>query len=186
MKEDVWKAALSTPKAAACKWLKSQANVSVIDCCGAPKLAGNEIQVHVMLAAPGFDAAMRANGKDCVFVRPFFAPEEEKKYAVVPLQSDVDLASAMRQAEFLGEQAWGVVPLKRGFGVRVRATDYAMLAEKLRPDDHNTVTGEKYEVSGLPLASGPDTVKSLLGNWAVTPLHTFRQGRWPRHHLRLE
>ena len=67
------------------------------------------------------------------------------------------------QAKFLGAEAWGVVPTKKnGWGVRVRAEAYEALAKRLRPDDHQLITGKIFEISGFPTWVCEDALAQFL------------------------
>ena len=46
----------------------------------------------------------------------------------------------------------------------------------MHPDDYERLLGEKYEISGLPLATGKSSLIEFLEGWKVFPLYSFRQG----------
>ena len=62
---------------------------------------------------------------------------------------------AMEQAKFLGADAYGIVPTRHGWGVRVRSARYDALAKRLRPDDYQLITGKEFRVCPLGFAKKP-------------------------------
>ena len=77
---------------------------------------------------------------------------------------------------FLGETAYGVVTTFKGFGIRVKEEDLESVAHKIRPDDAGELLGDKWEVSGLPLSTGKESLIAFLHDWTITPLYTYNQG----------
>ena len=115
--------------------------------------------------------------KDGVIARPYFEADGDRQtYRSVPLPLGISLAAAVRQADFLGEKAFGVVATGQGFGVRVKSETFEDILKQVRPDDHKQFLGKKYEISGLPMAMGKESLTSFLGGWEIQPLYTFRQG----------
>jgi hypothetical protein len=76
---------------------------------------------------------------------------------------DAGREHAMEQAKFLGVDAWGMVPTRFGWGVRVRSARYDELAKRLRPDDYKLITGKVFEISGLPTWVCEDALAEFLG-----------------------
>ena len=97
-------------------------------------------------------------------------------YRAAPLPLDISLESAVRQASFFGEKAYGVVPFARGFGVRVQTADYQEILTQIQPENARQFIGNRWEISGLPLAMGKESLQDFVSGWQVTPLHTFRHG----------
>ena len=120
---------------------------------------------------------MRSSGVDGVFVRPFVETDQDKlAYRDVPLPSSTTLSAAIRQAQFLGEKAFGVVPYAAGFGIRVKPEDFNETVLQIHPENPEQFIGKKLEISGLPMAMGKQSLLDFLGDWRVCPLHTFRHG----------
>ena len=79
--------------------------------------------------------ALRASGLDGVFVRPFIENDQDRLlYRAAPFALDISLAAAVRQANFFGEKAFGVVPFARGLGVRVKSSDYIEILNQIQPE----------------------------------------------------
>ena len=72
--------------------------------------------------------------------------------------------------------AHGVVTTYKGLGIRVKAANFEDAAKQLRPEDYKRLLGEKYEISGLPMATGKDALTEFVDGWDVVPLYSFRQG----------
>ena len=109
------------------KWLELRAKIPFLDVGHPTRPAGATEMLQVVLFMPvaSLVAALRANGTDGVFVRPFIENEQDKLlYRIAPLPVDVSLPAAIRQAAFIGDKAFGVVPYGRGFGIRVKAQDF--------------------------------------------------------------
>ena len=155
---------------------------NVFDSCGALSCrcvdGSISIQVTVRVATRYVEAILKASGVDSVFARPFFEEDEDKdRFKIVPCRLDVDLASALRQAGRTTEH-YGVVKTYKGFGIRVLAGKYEEAARLLRPEDADSLTGTKYEVTGLPLYCGRDAIEELLVSWpGAVPITTFRTSR---------
>ena len=78
--------------------------------------------------------AFRASGLDGVFVRPFIENDQDRLlYRAAPFTLDISSAAAVRQANFFGEKAFGVVTFARGFGVRVKSSDYQEILIQIQP-----------------------------------------------------
>ena len=89
---------------------------------------------------------------------------------------DATLQVALRQAQFLGDKAFGVVPYGTGFGIRVKSEHFQEVLTHINPEKKDQFVGAKLEISGLPLAMGKESLQDFLGAWQIHPLHTFRQG----------
>ena len=73
--------------------------------------ATEQLQALAFLQASSWISALRASGTDGVFVQPFFENEHDKfVYRSVPLAREASLDAAIRQASFIGETAFAVVP----------------------------------------------------------------------------
>ena len=97
-------------------------------------------------------------------------------YRAAPLPICVSLETAVRQAAFFCEKAFGVVPFARGFGVRVKAADFQEILTQIQPENSEQFIGKRWEISRLPLAMSKESLQDFLSGWPVTPLHTFRHG----------
>ena len=123
------------------------------------------MQLIVRISAKEEDKIMRASGLDGVFVRPFFeSTEDASKYKIIPFTAETDLAGAIRQAGRMHGH-FGVIKTRKGYGVRVLPEDFEEAARAIRPDDAESFTGTKYEVSGLPLFCGRGAIADLLYTW---------------------
>ena len=61
-----------------------------------------------------------------------------------------------------------------GFGIRVKSFDFDEILLLLQPGKRHQFLWTTWEVSGLPVAMGKDSLQKNLGQWQVHPLHTFR------------
>ena len=110
-------------------------------------------------------------------MRPLFENDSDKNlYRVVPMPSSSSLAASIRQAQFFGETAFGVMPYANGYGIRVKSEDFENVLLQIHPEDADQFLGKKWEISGLPLAMGKESLQICFGNWRVRPLYTFREG----------
>ncbi len=176
---ETWAFACKNPRELTKQWLRLRAKVEFLDVRPPTRPAGAEdlLQVVVFVSTVSFVPLLRAGGKDGVIVRPYFESDADKQvYRSVPLAVGTSLAAAVRQAEFLGEKAFGVVATAQGFGVRVKTESFEEVLRQVRPDDYQQFLGTKWEISGLPMAMGKESLTRFLGDWNVHPLHTFRQG----------
>ena len=89
---------------------------------------------------------------------------------------EAKLATCLGQAQFLGEKAFGVVPYGSGFWIRVKSADFQEVLSLLQPEKRDQFMGKTWEVSGLPLAMGKESLQAFFGDWKIHPLHTFRHG----------
>ena len=78
--------------------------------------------------------------------------------------------------QFLGDKAFGVVPYGSAFGIRVKSCDFEEMLSLLQPEKQVPVSDKTYEIYGLPVAMGKESLQEFLGEWKVNVLHTFRQG----------
>ena len=92
------------------------------------------------------------------------------------MPAEATLATCLGQAQFLGEKAFGVVPYGGGFGIRVKSGDFEEVLSLLQPEKRDQFLSKTWEVSGLPLAMGKESLQAFLGDWKIHPLHTFRHG----------
>ena len=171
--------AQKNPQLAVKKWLELRAKVRFLDVRQPTRVAGatEQMQAVAFLPASSWISALRASGTDGVFVRPFFENDQDKLvYRSVPLPRENSLDAAIRQAAFIGEGAFGVVPFGQGYGVRVKSENFEEVLRQVQPENADSFLGKRWEISGLPLAMGPESLQDFLGNWQVKPLYTFRQG----------
>ena len=176
---DTWSHACKNATELTKQWLRQRAKVEFLDVRPPTRQAGVEdvLQIVVFVPASGFTILLRASGKDGVITRPFFESDADKNmYRCVPLDTGISVQAALRQADFLGDQAFGVIATSRGFGIRVKAESFEEVLKTMRPDDFQSFVGKKLEISGLPLAMGKESLQCFLGNWQVHPLYSFRQG----------
>ena len=83
---------------------------------------------------------------------------------MVPLL-DTTREEALKLAAYHGSDTFGVTPLRNcGWGIRVRATQYETAAQKIRPEDFQTITGPLFEVSGFPENTSEEGVRQFLGD----------------------
>jgi hypothetical protein len=118
---------------------------------------------------------LASSGEGGLFFRSLFRPEtaeqERAKHGVVWL--DLPLTEALEKASGV-PGACGLVRNARGLGVRVAATQleaaYAALKGKAKPSPKAL-----YEVSGVPLAVGPEHMEKVLVEmgWSGRALRTF-------------
>ena len=142
-----------------------------------PAGATDSLQSIVYLSAASLFTALRASGIDGVFVRTFIENDQDRLiYRAAPLPMDISLESAVHKAAFFGDKSFGVVPFALGFGIRVNTLDYIYILNQIQPVDAGQFIGNRWEISGLPLAMGKESLQHFVGGWHVTPLHTFRHG----------
>ncbi len=143
-----------------------------------PGTAGLQVLVYVAQASSA--ALLRASGADHVYTREFYESDADRaKFRIVPCQENSSVKAAREQASHMGDEAFGVVRTKRGFGIRVRSENYEAVMMRLRPDDAQQFLGDRWEISGLPVTTGAEAVKAFVQGWDVHPLFSFRQG-WRR------
>ena len=124
---DIWSFVSKHPRDAIKKWLELRAKISFLDVSNPTRPAGatDSLQSIVYLPASSLITALRSSGLDGVFVRPFIESDQDRMiYRAAPLPLDMSLVSAVRQAAFFGDKAYGVVPFAHGFGIRVKTADY--------------------------------------------------------------
>ena len=176
---ETWEYALKNAQELTKKWLKLRAKVDFLDVRPPTRRAGATdcLQVLVMLQASAWVQILRASGTDGIFVRPFIETDHDRSlYKAVPMPLDTSLAASIRQAQFLGERAFGIVPYGSGFGIRVKSEHFVEVLSHIQPDKRDQFSGATWEISGLPLAMGKESLQVFLADWQVRPLHTFRQG----------
>ena len=98
-------------------------------------------------------------------------------FKVIPLAPSISLEAAQSKAQFLSDMSFGVVSMRKGFGIRVQREEFDKAARALRPDDAAILIGKLYHVSGLPLACGKEALVAFMHDWRITPVYTFVQGR---------
>ncbi len=176
-----WKEVLKDPVAASRKWFTKHVKSGLLETrppTRTPGAAGLQVLVYVSQASSSI--LLRASEEDYVFTREFCENDADRaKYRVVPCQDGSSLKAAREQAAHMGEEAFGVVQTRRGYGIRVRSEQYENVMMRLRPDDAQKFLGDRWEISGLPVTTGAEAVKEFVEGWAVHPLFSFRQG-WRR------
>ena len=177
---DSWKAAQAAPREAASRWLRFCAKADILDIRPPTRVAGRagEIQVVASVSVSTGTATLRSSGKHGVWTRPFYQkPEDRERFGVVQMEASKNLDESCRAAERLGENAWGVVPTRNGFAIRVLATAREEAVKLLRPDGYNLQLGTLYEVSGLPQNMGKEALAAFLGNWPMQPIRSWMAWR---------
>ena len=145
-----------------------RAKVNFLDVRPPTRVAGapDMLQVIVFLPSSAWIQVLRASGTDGVFVRPFFENDQDKNlYRVVPMPSSSSLAASIRQAQFFGETAFGVMPYANGYGIRVKSVDFENVLLQIHPEDADQFLGKKFEISGLPLAMGKESLQGFF--WEI-------------------
>ena len=123
-------------------------------------MPGLQVMVYVSKAAS--TAVLRASGKEHVFTRDFYESDEDRaKYRIVPSQEGSSLAAALEQAAHMGEDAFGVVQTKKGFGIRVRSDQYENVLMRLRPDDAQQFLVDRWRSQGCQQRPERKQSKSL-------------------------
>ena len=176
---DIWDYATAHPQAAIKQWLELRAKVASFDVRQPTRPAGctDTLQIVVLMGAHAWITALRASGTDGVFVRPFVERDEDKLvYRAVPMPRDTTLVTAIRQAVFYGEKAFGVVPYGSGYGIRLKSEHFEEMLRQIQPEHAEQFLGKRWEISGLPLAMGAQNLQDFLGEWKMRPIYTFRQG----------
>ena len=109
---DTWSHACKNATELTKQWLRQRAKVEFLDVRPPTRQAGVEdvLQIVVFVFAFAFTILLRASGKDGVITRPFFESDADKNmYRCVPLDTGISVQAALRQADFLGDQAFGVI-----------------------------------------------------------------------------
>ena len=162
---EAWTLASTNAQALTKHWLQMQAQVNFLDVRPPTRVAGapDMLQVIVFLPSRAWIQVLRASGTDGVFVRPFFENDQDKNlYRVVPMPSSSSLAASIRQSQFFGETAFGVMPYANGYGIRVKSEDFENVLLQIHPKDADQFLGKKLEISGLPLAMGKESLQSFF------------------------
>ena len=133
------------------------------------------VRAVVRVVPAAVEKMLASSGEGGLFFRSLFLPEtaevERAKHGVVWL--DLPLAEALEKAKGV-PWACGLVRNARGLGVRVVAAQleaaYAALKGKQKPTPKAL-----YEVSGVPLAVGPEHMEKVLAEmgWSGRALRTF-------------
>ena len=162
---DAWGHALTNAQALTKKWLQMKAKVDFLDVRQPTRKAGVQdmLQVIVTLPMTSWTQILKSSGVDGVFVRPFVETDQDKlAYRNVPLPAGTTLPAANRQAQFLGEKAFGVVTYAAGFGIRVKPEDFNEILLQIHPENSEQFIGKKLEISGLPMAMGKASLLDFL------------------------
>jgi len=108
------------------------------------------------------ETLLKACGNDGVLTGTYIETEDDRKlFATIPL--DVIREEALKRASFHGTECWGVVPQRNGlWGIRVLHKAYERLAKLFRPTDWQKITGDTYEISGLPGWMGEEGLPEFL------------------------
>ena len=176
-----WKLVLKDPILAAKRWFEKHVKTGLLETRPPTRTPGTAgLQVLVYVAQASSAALLRASGADHVYTREFYESDADRaKFRIVPCQENSSAKAAREQASHMGDEAFGVVRTKRGFGIRVRSENYEAVMMRLRPDDAQQFLGDRWEISGLPVTTGAEAVKAFVQGWDVHPLFSFRQG-WRR------
>ena len=135
------------------------------------------LQVVASVELPDRENVLKASGLDGVFTRPFINADSEKnEFKMAPFPVDITLETARRKAAFFGDRAYGVVTNAKGFALRVKCDGFEEALKQVNPTAVDRFSGERWEVSGLPLSMGEQGVVLFLDGWKVKPVHSFRQG----------
>ena len=176
---EAWESALKNAQDLTKKWLKLRAKVEFWDVRPPTRIAvaSDTLQVIVFVPVSARTALFRASGLDCIFVCQFIDSDQDRAiYKAVPMSVDATLSTCIGQAQFLGENAFGVVSYGAGFGIQVKSLDFDEILSLLKPQKREQFICKTWEISGLPVAMGKGSLQAFLGEWKVHPLHTFRQG----------
>ena len=118
----------------------------------------------MVLRLPGaFEQALhQLSGARGVVTGKFIEGDADREYfSVIPIKGTRE--QVIEQSKFIGADAWGVVPTRDGWGVRVRTALFEALAKRLRPDDHQKITGKVFEISGMPMWVCEEALAEFLG-----------------------
>ena len=176
---ETWEYAQTAGGAAAKKWLEIRAKAKVLETQRPTRAAGvaDALQVVATVALADRDKVLKASGLDGVFTRPFFNGDSEKnEFKTAPFPLDTDLEAARRKAAFFGDRAYGVITNAKGFALRVKSDAFEEALKQVNPTAVDRFSGEKWEISGLPLDMGEQGLLIFLEGWKVKPVYTFRQG----------
>ena len=168
---DVWTALQQNPKSAVDTWLKRTVGLAEVGRLHPPRLSNEELSV-VAEVPPGDVAKVeQASGGNGLFARRFIETAEDRaEQRIVPLQVQHDRLAALRIAKSKGTLVQGVVPTRRGWGIRVLAENFQAVLTDVNPTAQADLLGDEYVVSGLPLSWGSANVKEFLGEWAAKPV----------------
>ena len=89
---------------------------------------------------------------------------------------DAILSTCLGRGQFLCEKAFGVVPYGSAFGIGVKSCDFDKILTLLQPEKREQFSGKTFEISGLQVAMGKESLQAFLGDCKVHALYTFRQG----------
>ena len=115
-----WGHALTNAQALTKKWLQMRAKVDFLDVRQPIRKADVQDMLQVIVVVPmlSWTQILRSSGVGGVFARPFVETNQDKlAHRDVPLPAGTTLSAAIRQAQFLGEKAFGVVPYAAGLAV---------------------------------------------------------------------
>ena len=123
------------------------------------------IRVVLWLSDGMEETIQKLCGQDAVITGKYILCDEDRQFfSVVPLL-DTTREEALKLAAYHGSDTFGVTPLRNsGWGIRVRATQYETAAQKIRPEDFQTITGPLFEVSGFPENTSEEGVRQFLGD----------------------
>ena len=136
-----------------------------------------QLQVIATIAKVARDPVLKSSGKFGVFTNSFLQTDEDRmEFKMVPLSEGTTLAAALRIGETIGNSFWGIIPTKRGFGIRVKSVEYEVAVRQLRPTDFAQFTGKRWEVTGCPRSWGRQALTEFLTGWQVVPIYTYTRG----------
>ena len=168
--DDLWQSFRSSPKAIADRWLKNTAGLSECGRIQGPRLVEDTLSIVVEVPPAMVEKVLCASAEQGVFSREFLDENQTSKTRIVPVDLRHDRMAALRVAQSLQGKAFGVVPTKKGWGIRVPADSFDAVLAEVNPDARESLVGDLYTVSGLPLSWNRDNVKAFLGSWSATPV----------------
>jgi len=178
---EIWQAVQTRAKSAARPWMKNRVGVSVLDVHPPTRLKDHPgtVQMVVQLGSvQDQQKLLAAAGLDGIWSRMFLTgPSDREHFKIVPLPFGVTFPQARDKALFLGELSCGAVPCGKGFGIRVLASNFEQVLQKIRPADADLFLGKQWEISGLPCSCGENALRQMLQGWSMRPAFTFRVGQ---------
>ena len=170
--KQVWEMAVKAPSTSIKLWLKEHASILTCD-TSRPCFAAGSVRMVCYIPSAQRTASLEASGAAGVFVNPYLTSDADRQeFRVVPLESCMGLHAALQACKF--HSCMGVVHMRSGLGLRIKPSDYETVLQCVRPDAAAQMSGNKFEISGLPLSMGVIGLSAFLGEWAVVPITTYR------------
>ena len=88
-------------------------------------------------------------------------------YPPVSLPTGTALCAAIRQAQFLGHKAFGVICYDAGYGIHVNSKHFEEMMLPLQPDNAEPFLYKKFEISRLAIAMGKQNLQDFIEEWRV-------------------